>query len=147
MAATERAPLVGTWGRVWLDGKEFAKVSSITAELTNNYQDYYQGQDVRRVKVSQSGTGSLTIQSVVSDCADLLKKYKDRGEEPHFTIETNLNDPGALNQQQEGYTLNEVSFDSVPFLGFEKGNVVTKDLSFAFPGSKVQVNAQVFDED
>ena len=26
----ERQPLVGTWGRVWLDGEEIAKVQSIT---------------------------------------------------------------------------------------------------------------------
>lgn len=142
----ERAPLVGTWGRVWLDGEEIAKVSSIEATIQNNFEDYYEGADLKRVKVSHQGTGTLTIKEVTSTCAGLLQKYITKGEEPHFVIETNLKDPGALNSQQEGYTINEVSFDEVPFLNFTKGEIIEKELPFAFPPSKVQVNDQVFAE-
>ena len=125
--AGERAPLVGTWGKVWLDGEEVAKFSS-------------------RTKVSHQGTGTATIQEVYSTCASILQKYLAKGEEPHFVIETNLKDPGAANGQQEGYTINEVSFDEVPFLAMTKGEIIEKDLNFAFPPSKVQVNDQVFNE-
>lgn len=144
--AGERAPLVGTWGKVWLDGEDVAKFSSITASVQNNYAEYYEGLDLKRTKVSHQGTGTATIQEVYSTCASILQKYLAKGEEPHFVIETNLKDPGAANGQQEGYTINEVSFDEVPFLAMTKGEIIEKDLNFAFPPSKVQVNDQVFNE-
>ncbi|MBQ8981619.1 MAG: hypothetical protein IJ077_08435 [Eubacterium sp.] len=145
--ANERQPLVGTWGRVWLDGTEVAKIQSITADVTNNYENYYEGADVQRVKVSQQGSGTLTLQEVYNTAAYLLDKYLAKGEEPHFVIETNLSDPSAYNKQQEAYTINHVSFDSIPFLNLEKGAVVSRELNFAFPPSKVQKNAEVFPED
>lgn len=145
--ANERQPLVGTWGRVWLDGTEVAKLQSITANVTNNFENYYEGADVQRVKVSQQGSGTLTLQEVYNVAAHLLEKYLAKGEEPHFVIETNLSDPSAYNKQQEAYTINQVSFDSIPFLNIAKGAVVTRELNFAFPPSKVQKNAEVFPED
>lgn len=145
--ANERQPLVGTWGRVWLDGEEVAKIQSITADVTNNYEDYYEGADVQRVKVSQQGTGTMTLQEVYNIAASLLSKYLEKGEEPHFVIETNLSDPSAYNKQQEAYTINHVSFDSIPFLNLSKGAVVTRELSFAFPPSKVQKNSEIFPEE
>lgn len=145
--AAERAPLVGTWGKVWLDGKPVAKLSSISATIQNNFSDYYEGADLKRVKTSHQGTGTMTIQEVYSLGASLLQKYIAKGAEPHFVIETNLKDPGAYNEQQEGYTINEVSFDEVPFLNISKGEIISKDLPFAFPPSKVQINDQIFSED
>lgn len=143
---TARQTLKGTFGRVWLDGVEVGILSSVSATVTNNYEDVQVGSDVDRTLVSQTGEGTLTVKQVNNIATSIFERYKG-GKDPRFVIEANLKDPSALNEQQEGYTLNNVSFDSIPLISWEVGSVIQKELPFKFTPSDVQVNDQIFDED
>ena len=138
--------LCGTWGRVWFDGTEVGNVTNITASITNNYEDVPVGSDVDRKLVSQTGEGTLTFNQTDNLTSKLAKAYQG-GKDPRFVIETNLKDPSALNAQQEGYTINNISLDSVPFLGMEKGALISKEISFRFTPSDLVVNDEIFPEE
>ena len=45
---TAKQALSGSFGRVWLDGVEVGILSSISATITNNYEDVQVGSDVDR---------------------------------------------------------------------------------------------------
>lgn len=143
---TARQALKGTFGRIWLDGVEVGILSNVNATITNNYEDVQIGVDVDRTLVSQTGEGTLTVKQVNNIATSIFERYKG-GRDPRFVIEANLKDPSALNEQQEGYTLNNVSFDSIPLISWEVGSVIQKELPFKFTPSDVQVNDQIFDED
>lgn len=141
-----RQALNGSYGRVWLDGVEVGILASISATITNNYEDVQVGTDVDRRLISQSGEGTLTVKQVNNISSDLASRYKG-GKDPRFVIEANLADPSAINSQQEGYTLNNVSFDSVPLINWEVGTVIQKEMPFKFTPSDMQINDQIFDEE
>lgn len=141
-----RQALRGTFGRVWVDGEEVGILTKIEATITNNYEDIQVGSDVDHTLVSQTGEGSLTFKQVNNLSTGIFERYKG-GKDPRFVVEANLKDPAAINGQQEGYTLNNVSFDSVPLINWEQGTVIEKELPFRFTPSDVQVNDQIFDEE
>ena len=141
-----RQALSGTFGRVWLDGVEVGILSKIEASVTNNYEDVPYGTDIDRKLISQTGEGSLTIMQVNNITSDVFKKYQG-GKDPRFVIEANLKDPSAINEQQEAFTINNVSFDSVPLIGWEHGTIINKELPFRFTPSDVIVNDEIFDEE
>lgn len=138
--------LRGTWGRVWIDGEEVGILVSITATITNNYEDIQVGPDVDRSMVSQTGEGSVVFKQVNNLSTSIAERYLG-GKDPRFVIEANLKDPAAINGQQEGYTINNVSFDSVPLINWENGTVIQKELPFRFTVSDLQINDQIFDEE
>lgn len=146
MTKTARQVLSGNSGRVWIDGEEVAIVASISATITNNYEDVQVGTDVDRRLVSQTGEGTITFKQVTSITSDIANKYKG-GKDPRFVVEANLKDAAAINGQQEGYTINNVSFDSVPLINWEVGSLIEKELPFRFTPSDMQINSQIFDEE
>lgn len=141
-----RQAVKGTFGRVWIDGVEVGILSSVSATITNNYEDLQVGSDVDHTLVSQTGEGTLTFKQVNNLSTTIAERYRG-GQDPRFVIEANLKDPSALNSQQEGYTINNVSFDSIPLINWETGAVISKELPFRFTPSDVQINDQIFDEE
>lgn len=143
--SNSRQTLSGSEGSVFLDGSEIAKVTSVEATITFNYEDVYNGSDVDRKKVSQTGTGTISFQQTSSISANLLKKYMG-GKEPRFVIEASLEDKDAISDQIESFTLNNVSFDSLPIINWQKGSVVTKELPFRFTPTDMQTNSMIKEE-
>lgn len=141
-----RQALAGTFGRVWLDGVEIGIVTNIQATVNNTYEDVPVGTDIDRKLMSQTGEGSLTFNQVNNITSATFKKYQG-GKDPRFVIEANLKDPNAINGQQEGYTINNVSFDSIPLINWENGALISKEMPFRFTPSDVIVNDEIFDEE
>lgn len=135
MADTVEKSLRGGFAKVWLDGNEIGLAETIEAKIAIDYTDFYVGFDKDRRETSQSGSGSLTFMPNTSIITSLYKKFKDT-KGLRFTIEANLADP-ASNGQEEGYQLNGVSFDEFPLANWTKGEVIKKELSFAFPPSQM----------
>jgi len=127
MTVVESA-LRGTYGRVWLEGEEIGILKSITLKVVPNYEDVIVGFTVDRQAVSLQYTGSLSFEAVNSISAELCNKYL-KNTNTRFTIECNLADPVA-GGQEEGYTVNGVTFNEFPLADWQKGSLVNKTFQF-----------------
>lgn len=136
MAQTIDKTLRGSFGKVWLEGQEIGIVESIEASVAVDYSDIYVGFDKDRREVSQSGTGKVSFKPTLSDVTALYKQFREN-KSKRFVIEANLADKAAEGGQEEGYQFNGVTFDEFPLAGWTKGEVVTKELNFAFPPSQM----------
>lgn len=127
MSIVESA-LRGTYGRVWLEGEEIGILKSINLVVTPQYENVVVGFTVDRQAVSMQYTGDLVFEAVNSISTELFNKYI-KNTSARFTIECNLSDPVA-GGEEEGYTINGVTFDDFPLANWAKGALVQKNLRF-----------------
>lgn len=127
--------LVGTNARVFLAGEELGFWTDFSVTITPNYEDVYVGSDVDRTEVSWTGEGSISHQVTNSIGAKLYNKLKNiRG--LRFEIEAEITSDAT--GEVQSMTIPGVTFDSLPLANWSKGAVVTGELGFRFPASKVQ---------
>ncbi|MCD8024525.1 MAG: phage tail tube protein [Candidatus Gastranaerophilales bacterium] len=120
--------LRGTYGRVWLEGEEIGILKHINLNVTPNYEDVIVGFTVDRQAVSIKYSGELSFEAVNSISSELCSKYIENTN-LRFTIECNLQDPAA-DGQEEGYTINGVTFDEFPLANWKKGSLIEKTFKF-----------------
>ncbi len=132
---TVEAALRGTYGRVWLDGEEIGILKYINLKVIPTYEDVIVGFTIDRQAVSVQYAGDLAFESVNSISAELCNKYL-QNTNTRFTIECNLADPAA-NGEEEGYTINGVTFDEFPLANWQKGALIEK--TFRFRASDIVV--------
>ena len=82
--------------------------------------------------VSLQGQGSFTIKSVINrNISAYLEEYKS-GRDPRATLVGLIDDPDAVDGQNERCSVDNVWFNELTLLAFEKGNVVEKEFPFGF---------------
>ncbi len=127
--------LVGTRAKVFLAGEEIGFWTNFSATITPNYDDVFVGSDVDRTEVSWTGEGSLSHQVTNSIGPKLYNKLKNsRGLRFEIEAEIASDDTGEV----QSMTIPGVTFDSIPLANWAKGEVVTAEMGFRFPASKVQ---------
>lgn len=130
-----RNVLTGTNAKVFLDGEEIGMWTNLEATVEIDYEDVYIGFDKDRKSTGWQGTGSLNKQETNSMNVRIFNKLK-ANKDVRFTIEGEItNDATGETQSQ---TLEGVSFDSIPLSTWEKGALVTSEMSFKFLPSKSQ---------
>lgn len=129
--------LVGTNAKVFLAGEEIGFWTDFSVTITPNYEDVYVGSDVDRTEVSWTGEGSISHQVTNSIGAKLFNKLKNvRG--IRFEIEAEIKSDAT--GEVQNITIPGVTFDSLPIANWSKGGVVTGEMAFRFPASKIQFN-------
>jgi len=86
---------------------------------------------------SWNGTGSMTIYSNTSRFTQLVKKYKDSGEDIYFDMQVRLEDPTSTAGAQT-VILKDVNFDSATVAAFDAdGDWAEQDMDFTFEDFEV----------
>lgn len=129
--------LTGTDAKVWCYGDEVGAWEKIELNIAINYDDVQVGQDVDRKGVSWQGEGTLSKQETNSFNTKLFNKLKDNLD-TRFTIECELIKKST--GERASYTVNNVSFDSLPLIAWVKGETVKSDINFRFTPSDMIVN-------
>ncbi len=127
--------LVGTNAKVFLAGEEIGFWTSFSATVTINYEDVYVGSDVDRKEVSRTGEGSINHQVTNSIGPKLFNKLRNN-KDLRFEIEAEItsDDTGGV----QSMTIPGVTLNEIPLANWEKGGLVTNEIGFRFPASRVQ---------
>lgn len=125
----------GTYGELWWDGEKVAECYKFESKYSKNKESvalcgtYVEDSKVLSVK----GTGSVGIFRVYSRWAD----YADAalaGKDERVTLVGKLNDPDGYGAER--VAIYGVSFDEVPLMSFEAGQILKQEVPFTFTSHK-----------
>ena len=122
----------GNHGRVWWDGELLFDSSKFECKVTAQREDVIIGNSVDSKVVGLKGEGSITIKSVINRNINAYLEEWKNGHDPRATIVGLLEDPDAVEGQVERCSIDNVWFNELTLMSFEKGNVVTKEFPFGF---------------
>lgn len=122
----------GSHGRVWWDGEMLFEIAKFEAKVTADREDVLIGNSKDSKIVSLTGEGSFTIKSVINrNINRYLEEWKN-GHDPRATLVGLIDDPDAVDGQKERCILDNVWFNELLLMAFEKGQVVEKEFTFGF---------------
>lgn len=129
--------LSGTWAEVWLAGEKIFEVSKIEMKVSAEREDVQVGIDTDSKMTSLKGEGTMTMIKVFSRYKDIVKNYA-RGKDARADIKASLKDPDAVGGQEETWYVDNVWFNDLPIVNWEKGGIIEEELSFGFSPSHLQ---------
>lgn len=122
----------GSHGRVWWDGELLFEIAKFEAKVTADREDVLIGNSKDSKITSLTGSGSFTIKSVINrNINRYLEEWKN-GHDPRATLVGLIDDPDAVEGQKERSIIDNVWFNELVLLAFEKGQVVEKEFTFGF---------------
>ena len=122
----------GSHGRVWWDGEILFEIAKFEAKVTADREDVLIGNSKDSKITSLTGSGSFTIKSVINrNINSYLEEWKN-GHDPRATLVGLIDDPDAVEGQKERSIIDNVWFNELVLLAFEKGQVVEKEFTFGF---------------
>lgn len=122
----------GSHGRVWWDGEMLFEIAKFEAKVTADREDVLIGNSKDSKITSLTGEGSFTIKSVINrNINRYLEEWKN-GHDPRATLVGLIDDPDAVEGQKERCILDNVWFNELLLMTFEKGQVVEKEFTFGF---------------
>ena len=119
----------GSHGKVWWDGELLFEISKYECKVIVNREDVLIGNSVDSKIVSLQGQGSFTIKSVIN---------RNISRDPRATLVGLIDDPDAVDGQKERCSVDNVWFNELTLLAFEKGQVVEKEYPFGFTPEDAQ---------
>lgn len=122
----------GSHGKVWWDGELLFEVSKYEAKVKANREDVIVGMSVDSKIVSLQGEGSFTIESVINRNINAYLEEWKAGRDPRATLVGVIDDPDAVDGQNERCSIDNVWFNELILMIFEKANVVEKEFPFGF---------------
>ena len=122
----------GAFGRVWWDGLLVFEISKFEAKLIADREDVYIGFSKDSKITSLSGEGTMTVKSVVNRNVKKLMDEWKAGHDPRSTLVGLMDDPDAVDGQKERVAFDNVWFNELMLMLFEKGSVVEKEFPFGF---------------
>lgn len=122
----------GNHGKVWWDGLLLFEISKFEAKVVANREDVIIGNSVDSKIVGLKGEGSFTIKSVINRNINAYLEEWKGGHDPRANIVALLEDPDAVEGQNERCVMDNVWFNELTLMTFEKGNVVNKEFPFGF---------------
>nr|DAV17742.1 MAG TPA: tail tube protein [Caudoviricetes sp.] len=122
----------GSHGKVWWDNELLFEIEKFEVTVEPQREDVLIGNSVDSKIVSLKGSGSITIKSVINrNLNQFLEDWK-AGHDPRTTLVGLLEDPDMIDAQKERVSLDNVWFDKLDLMNFEKGKVVEKEYPFGF---------------
>ena len=122
----------GSHGRVWWDGEMLFEIAKFEAKVTADREDVLIGNSKDSKITSLTGQGSFTIKSVINrNINRYLEEWKN-GHDPRATLVGLIDDPDAVEGQKERSIIDNVWFNELLLMAFEKGQVVEKEFTFGF---------------
>lgn len=123
--------LTGSWGEVWIDGELIMELKKVEVKVSANREDVQFGFDVDSKITSLKGEITIGVTKVYSRWLPIFEKWKN-GEDPRMQVITKLADPGAVDKQQERYSIDNVWFNELPLVNYEKGGIIEDEVSGGF---------------
>lgn len=122
----------GSYGRLWVDGQLIFEISAFECKVTADREDVYIGISKDSKTVSLTGEGSFTVKAVINrGISKLLEDWK-AGHDTRMTLVGLVDDPDAVDGQKERIVIDNVWFNDLDIMKFEKGSVVEKEFPFGF---------------
>ena len=122
----------GSYGKVWWNGELIFEIEKFECKVTANREDVTCDISLDSKTVSLKGEGSLTIKNVINrNLSDMLEDWKN-GHDPRAQLVGLIDDPDAVDGQKERVVIDNVWFNELQLMTFEKGKVVEKELPFGF---------------
>ena len=122
----------GSHGKVWWDGELLFKIESFECKVTADREDVLIGNSKDSKIVSLTGSGTLTIKSVINRNVNAYLEEWKNGHDPRATLVGLIDDPDAVDGQKERVSLDNVWFTELDLLHFKKGEVIEKEFPFGF---------------
>lgn len=126
--------LSGTWGEVWVDGVPILEAKKVEAKASANREDVQMGIDVDSKMTGIKGEVTITINKVYSTYNTILKNYKN-GNDVRSQLITKVADPDAVGAQQERWSFDNVWWNDLPLVIYEKGALIEEELTGGFTPS------------
>lgn len=128
----------GSHGKVWWDNELLFEISKFNAKVTANREDVPIGNSLDSKIVSLKGEGSFTVKSVMNrNISAYLEAWKN-GTDPRATLVGLVEDPDAVDGQKERVSIDNVWFNELMLMDFDKGKVVEKEYPFGFTPEDAQ---------
>lgn len=122
----------GSHGKVWWDNELLFEIEKFEVNVEPQREDVLIGNSVDSKIVSLKGTGTITIKSVINrNLNKFLEEWK-AGHDPRTTLVGLLEDPDMIDVQKERVSIDNVWFNKLDLMSFEKGKVVEKEYPFGF---------------
>ncbi len=120
----------GSHGKVWWDNELLFEIEKFEVNVEPQREDVLIGNSVDSKIVSLKGTGTITIKSVINrNLNKFLEEWK-AGHDPRTTLVGLLEDPDMIDAQKERVSIDNVWFNKLDLMSFEKGKVVDKEYPF-----------------
>ncbi len=129
--------LSGSFAEVWVDGARIAELSELTLTVKLQRETVQLGMDVDSKITGYSGSGTMTLKQVYTRFYEVLEQAKN-GVDKRCTITTALKDPDAAGGGEERYSVSNVAFTELPFIGYKMGEVNRQRLPFTFRPSDLK---------
>lgn len=126
--------LSGTWGEVWVDGVPILEAKKVEAKASANREDVQMGIDVDSKMTGIKGEVTITINKVYSTYNTILKNYKN-GSDVRSQLIAKVADPDAVGAQQERWSFDNVWWNDLPLVIYEKGALIEEELTGGFTPS------------
>lgn len=126
--------LSGSSGEVWIDGEKIWEFSKIEVKVTANREDVQLDIDVDSKLTGLKGEITITLKKVYSRYDAILEKYK-KGIDVRAQVITKLSDADAVGGQLERYSVDNVWWNDLPMVSYEKGKPIEEELSGGFTPS------------
>lgn len=128
----------GNWGQLWWDGELLFEIQKFESKVTAEREDVYIEQDVDTKITGLKGEGTILIKRVINRNVRKYLEAWNRGEDPRAQLIGKIADPDAVNKQEERISFDNVWFNEVTLMNFEKGKVVEAEYPFGFTPSDVR---------
>lgn len=122
----------GSWGKVWWDNELLFEIQKFEAKVTADREDVYISISKDSKIVSLTGELSFTIKSVVNRNINKYLEAWKQGLDPRGTFIGLIDDPDAVDGQKERCSIDNVWFNDLILMSFEKGKVVEKEFTAGF---------------
>lgn len=123
--------LSGSFAEIWVDGARIAELSELTLTVKVQREKVQFGMDVDSKITGYAGEGTMTLKQVYTRFYEVLEQAK-QGLDKRCTITTALKDPDAAGGGEERYSVSNVAFTELPFIGYKMGQVNQQKLPFSF---------------
>ena len=122
----------GTKGKLYLDGEYVAGVITFNAKVTWTKETVYLDNTIMEDQktISGRGTGSMELEKISSFMQVKVGEKIRSGLDVRFTLRSELDDPDAYGAER--VEIQNVSFDEVTLVNWQKGTKTTETYPFTF---------------
>lgn len=125
----------GTFGKFYWDGLLIAEVEAFEAKVTPKREEVQIDMDVDSKITGYSGEGTFTLKKFFTRGKDKMLEAWKKGEDPRAKFVSKVKDPNTKGLQAETVTIDNVWFNELTLMQFEKGTVIKEEFSFGFTPS------------